>query len=1074
MSQTDQMHRGICVAGLRWIICLALWAAAVAFSQGGAANVTGIVEDSTGARIPDARVKLINILTGTGNDAITNRDGAFLASGLIPGTYTLQIERQGFSTAQVTGLTLNVGDTRNLLIRLRVGSVSETVEIDASGITLNTTDATVETTVDRKFVTNIPVNGRSFQDLITMTPGVLTQSPQAIGGPLGANGGLSVNGQKANANYFLVDGVSGNFGPGSLTGSRKIPSDGSVPGLTAIGTMQSLASVDALEEFRVLASSYSAEYGSAPGGQFVLRTRSGISEGERLPHGSIYDYVRYNTLDAIDWYTRFTSRIENTDYLDSITYIPFHQNDFGVTVGAPLPHLRNKTARDDTYVFLSIEEVKLTQPGAVTVQYTPSPAVQSAANAALVPLLKDFPYVYADRPVSVNSVLLPLVQTAIEPSHVSARSLRLDRVFSRKWSGLIRYNQSPSSTQSQDLSTSTAIKLSSWSLSAAAMAQLSETKSNDFRLEFARSGSQEQSFLGNPYGTTGIPLATNLLSDLGVPTWFASARGQVYIHIPGIGESAIDVDQASSALHQWNPRDTFSFQAGPHFLRLGIDYRHIASSVNPAPLSVQADFFDEDSLRNNLASDISITKTTPTAPVFNEFSAFIQDEWKVSKRLTFSPGLRWEIDPPPHGGDGADAYTLLGSLASPASMQLAPRGTPLWHTSWLNFAPRIGMAWSVSNRPGRETVIRAGGGVYFSTDNAPAAEAFNAIGFSATNHLENVPVPITPAQLGFTATPTSPYTNSAVFAFPRHFQLPYTLQWNVAIDRALGRNQILNISWVGAGGRRLPEERRININIENPDFGEINYFPAGISSSYQSLQVKFQRSITPGVQALASYAWSHTLDFGSTAPEFPLGRGNSDLDVRHNLQLALSWAESKRSGNWIQRNVLGGWGLDGRFTARTGFPVNLMGNLFSDPATGDRYFSGVDLMPGQPLYLHGSQFPGGRMFNGGPGLHNPAFTLPTGLNAGNAPRNLVRDFGDYQINVAFRRDIHLYKSFNLQMRAEAFNVFNHPNFGYIDPVLSNQLFGQATLLLNQSLGSSGPLYQPGGPRSVQVSLRLRF
>ena len=154
--------------------------------------------------------------------------------------------------------------------------------------------------------------------------------------------------------------------------------------------------------------------------------------------------------------------------------------------------------------------------------------------------------------------------------------------------------------------------------------------------------------------------------------------------------------------------------------------------------------------------------------------------------------------------------------------------------------------------------------------------------------------------------------------------------------------------------------------------------------------------------------------------------------------------------------------------------MNLMGNIFGDPATGDRFFSGVDLIPGQPLYLYGSQFPGGRMFNGGPNVTSPAFVLPNDSSEGNAPRNVARDFGDFQINAAFRRDIHLYRSFNMQMRAEAFNIFNHPDLGYIDPVLTNQLFGQATLLLNQSLGSSGPLYQPGGPRSVQVSLRLHF
>ena len=145
---------------------------------------------------------------------------------------------------------------------------------------------------------------------------MLTQSPQAIANPLGANGGLSVNGQKTNANNFFVDGVSGNFGAADLSNARKIPSDGSLPGLTAIGTTQSLASVDALEEFRVLASSYSAEYGGVPGGQFALTTRSGAETGPGQVHGDVYDYVRNSYADAIDWFSKFNA------YKDTMANFP--------------------------------------------------------------------------------------------------------------------------------------------------------------------------------------------------------------------------------------------------------------------------------------------------------------------------------------------------------------------------------------------------------------------------------------------------------------------------------------------------------------------------------------------------------------------------------------------------------------------------------------------------------------------------------------------------------------------------------------------------------------------------------
>jgi len=176
------------VFALRGLLCLVLCPAVLASAQVGTASIAGIVEDTTMARIPNAGLKLINVMTGTENDSASSNNGVFLLPGVIPGNYTLQIEREGFATAQVTGIALNVGDTKGLLIRMTVGPVTDTVHIDASGITIDTVDAAASTVVDRNFVTNIPLNGRSFQDLISMTPGVLTENPQSADGRASAHG----------------------------------------------------------------------------------------------------------------------------------------------------------------------------------------------------------------------------------------------------------------------------------------------------------------------------------------------------------------------------------------------------------------------------------------------------------------------------------------------------------------------------------------------------------------------------------------------------------------------------------------------------------------------------------------------------------------------------------------------------------------------------------------------------------------------------------------------------------------------------------------------------------------------
>ena len=234
------------------------------------------------------------------------------------------------------------------------------------------------------------------------------------------------------------------------------------------------------------------------------------------------------------------------------------------------------------------------------------------------------------------------------------------------------------------------------------------------------------------------------------------------------------------------------------------------------------------------------------------------------------------------------------------------------------------------------------------------------------------------------------------------------------------------LSYVGSNGRRLQQQQSLDVTSANPNFGYINFFPTGVTSSYNALQVKFQRSVRHGLQALASYTWSHSLDYGSTDTSLPLTRGNSDFDVRNNFEGGLSWELPALQVNSISAAVLHHWGLDARFIARTGFPITLLGNTLTNPVSGT-YLSNVDLVPNQPIYLYGASFPGGRALN------PAAFTLPVGEDPGDAPRNFVRGFGADQINLSARREFPITDTVSVQFRAETFNILNHPNFGYVEP-----------------------------------------
>src|SRR5512146_2141987 len=277
-------------------VLLVALVAVLAFAQTETARVSGRVTDQTGAVIVGAECKITNIETNTSFKTATNEEGIYLLPNLKPGTYRLSITKQGFSTVIKPNLEIHVQDAINENFSLGVGSTSESVTVKGGAPLVNTQSATVGTSVDPEFVGNMPLNGRSFQSLIRPTPGVTVASASPFD-----NGQCSVNGQRSSTNYFVVDGVSANIGlVANSGGSANAALAGSYPGLTAFGGTNNLVSVDALEEFKIQTSTYSAEYGRQPGGQVSLVTRSGNNNF----HGTLFEYLRNDALDARDYFNR--------------------------------------------------------------------------------------------------------------------------------------------------------------------------------------------------------------------------------------------------------------------------------------------------------------------------------------------------------------------------------------------------------------------------------------------------------------------------------------------------------------------------------------------------------------------------------------------------------------------------------------------------------------------------------------------------------------------------------------------------------------------------------------------------
>ncbi|MGD0941698.1 MAG: TonB-dependent receptor [Terracidiphilus sp.] len=1020
----------------------------LAKAQSTDATLSGGVTDPAGTFIVGAEIDIANDTTGVVYTTTTNSSGIYYLSILPPGNYHVQVSKIGFKTLIKPDVTLNVQSALSLNFSLPVGATSESVTVDAASSLINTTNASVSTVVDQTFVENMPLNGRSFQDLISMTPGVVTQSPQNTSQQIGDTGDFSVNGQRAESNYYTVDGVAANISGGNGGGVAEAATGGTVGASTSLGTTQSLISVDALQEFRVQSSTYSAEYGRSPGGQFSLATRS----GSNAFHGTTFDYLRNDVFDANDWF--------NDHYGDPAPAL--RQNDFGGTFSGPVWFPRLYNGREHTFFFGSYEGLRLTLPAAATIQYVPDLFMRQQALPAMQPILNAFPLPNGiDYGTSASPSLAQFIAPYSVPSTIDSTSVRVDEALGPKLALFFRYGDTPSSTSTRQNFALQTISSNASTYTFGATSQFSSRMNSEFRLGYARSESSQIGTLDTFGGAT----PTDLNANLGAGS-FAAVEPFILFLLPGVGgPSYLSPYYGKNDGRQWNIVDTVSLSKGHHNLKFGTDYRRITSPIVPPNLEVVAEFFSASSILNGVPLVTEPIAFKGATPIFNELALFAQDEWRVRPGLSLSLGLRWELDPPPTEKHADDAYTLLGSPTDPASLSVAPQGTPLWKTSWYNFAPRLGIAWTPNNQPGSETVVRAGGGVFFDSANEIAAVGYSYLGFSAYNVERGVTIPYSVNELTVPISVTPPY--STVVAFPSHLQLPYTFEWNASLQQALGRRQTVTISYVGSNGRRLLGEQQLSLSSLNPNFSSAIYFPGNLTSSYNSLQVQFQRSVTKGIQAIGSYTWSHALDFGSIATELPLERGNSDFDVRNNFQAGLTWSLASPIRTEVAALFLGGWGVDARFIARTGFPVTLGGNQLTDPVTGSVYDGGLNIVANQPIYLYGSQYPGGRVIN------PAAFSLPVS-GAGNAPRNLVRGFGENQLNIAVRRQFQLHNAINLQFRAEAFNVLNHPNFGYIDPTYTDATFGQATEMLNSSLGTMASQYQQGGPRSMQFALKLHF
>ena len=1059
-----------------------------AYGQGSTATLSGTVTDQNDAVVPGVNVAVISITQGFQRSTSTNGEGSFVVPLLPPGTYTVKAEREGFTTAEVRDVVLNVNDQVTINIPLKLGSLSsQSVDVLPTPPLLDQSPM-VATTVDREFVSNLPLNGRGFQQLITLSPGVVLTKTSVTD-----QGQFSVNGQRANANYVTVDGVSANIGiiPAGNIGQS---STGALPGFSVSGGTSNLVSVDAVQEFKILTSTFAPEFGRTPGAQVTIASRSGTNSF----NGNVFEYLRNDVLDATDWFVNANPNLRKA---------ALRQNNFGGVLGGPLllPSFGEGTrplwydGRNRTFFFFSYEGLRLQQPFFAATD-VPSRAARQAAPAGVKPILNGYPI--PTGPDRVNG-LADFVSSYSDPSRLDATSLRMDHVVGSKWSLFGRFNYAPSETKQRGsnlspLNNVNTVRIKTLTLTSGATYIASPKVTSDFRFNYSRN--QGVSIFAVDELGGGVPPADGLL----FPSPHASSDSLLFFLVaPGGRNPVLTVGRNSDNLQrQHNLVANVSVLAGGHQLKFGADYRRMTPLWRNRVYGQTIQFSGVLSATGAASPGTAVSGITlaaiaaasePNSAVFENVSTYFQDTWKVSRQLTLTYGLRWDVNPAPKGEK--DLVSATG-LDNPATFALASVGTPLYETTYRNFGPRIGFAYHLREQSNFATVIRGGWGTFYDLGSGFLGNAFNSFPYSRSRSTSLTPYPLSPAA----ATPPpfsfdQPFTSTIFVADPQ-LRLPRTYQWNLTVDQSLGSNQVVSAAYVGAKGRELLRlERYFN---PNPKFTLVDVSRNTATSDYDSLQLQFRRRLSRGLQTLVSYTWSESLDNVSSDSAFltpndkldpQIDRGPSDFDIRHQFSAALTYNIPAPGLDGVGRALLKDWAVDTIFAGRSAAPVNV--TYLRNIGFGNYSFR-PDLVEGVPLYIDDPNAAGGRRFNnqvvtiaGNPRPQVGPFLAPVENRQGNLPRNFLRGFPVYQLDLAVRRDFRLKERLRLQFRTEAFNIFNHPNFADPNATLLtgnnlNTAFGFSQTMFGRSLGSGGaaggfnPLYQIGGPRSMQFALKLMF
>jgi len=1041
-------------------VLLAFATVQVLYGQLDTGAISGTVRDSSGAVVQAAKVTLTETETGIAVSLLTNNDGFYSAPTLHIGKYDLSAVAAGFETQTRTAIELRVQDRLNVDFTLAPGQTSTVVTVEGGVPTLQTEDSSMGQVVEDETMQNLPLNGRNYIQLATLGAGTSPSQRGAERDTFIANGAREIQ------NTYLLDGVD---------------NKNKIVGFDSSAAQAIEPVIDGVQEFKVETSTFSAEFGQAAGAVVNVTMKSGTN----AYHGSMWEYIRNSFFDAKPY---FQVLGQKPDY---------NQNQFGATFGAPI--IKDRTFFFGSWQSLrSVEEAPqlatvptLNQRNGIfsTAIYDPNSTVANPNGSGYVrtPFPNNtIPSSLWD-PVSTKLLALyPLPNLTGASNFFSDQderlandqyNFRLDHHFSDKDTFFARYSRTEGeNVLPAPLPPPTSLPSDVWpdarSVAGSETHIFRNNLINELRIGYMETREIQQVPGVNQdaeYGITGAPdypevhgLPTFAIT--GLNTLGTTGPGTLPLGATGSGNLPLNKQGKNQQL-----MDNLSWIKGRHTLKFGADieqvtlYGYVTLSARPA-FTFTGVYTQNPQSRSGTGSAFAdfllgevnqLTESTRPINWSRQHTAegYVQDDWKVSQKLTLNLGLRYELAMPWYEihNDYSDfilqpgpSYGLL--VTAPEASQYGLRNsfaTP----DTKNFAPRAGLAYQITPK----TVLRSGFGVFYGrtdenlgissrpTNNPPYF--LRSIDTSDQIHtLMTLAGGIPPNLLN-----PNDVINSNVNSWPIHMPLPYTYEWNLNIQRELGKGFTAQLGYVGSSSHDLYVDP--NFNQPQPGPGSIAsrepfpqysqilaYLPLD-RSNYNSMIVQIERRFRSGFSFLSSYTWSHSLDYGGQVsdsldygPQNPYNwtsnYGNSNFDVRQRLatsyiyELPLGRGKTWLNEPGIGRIILGGWQLSGVVAVQTGLPFTPI--LGYDP-TNTGTTARPNVVAGASLYPA----------NQGPNdwYNNAAFVAPAEYTYGNAGRNIIRGPGLHNSDIGLQRAATFRERFTLLFSAQAFNMFNTPQFG---------------------------------------------